>query len=207
MTRDYKPAARLRRPLSRGSGGSLLVGILIGLLLGLGIALAVALYLNRVPSPFLGRGKAPEPALPAKAEPGKGAKSTAAPRQDDAQAKAPEKSRFEFYKILPGTEETPSTREPKEAAVKPPAPPPVEAKEAFFLQAGAFQSAADADNLKARLALLGVEAAVQAATLADRGTMHRVRVGPFTRVDEVTRVRETLKQNGIETTLIRMRDG
>jgi cell division protein FtsN len=76
----------------------------------------------------------------------------------------------------------------------------------FYLQAGAFHGAADADNMKARLALLGIEAAIQTSTAADRSPLHRVRVGPFSRVEELNRTRDTLKQNGIETTLIKGRE-
>ena len=76
----------------------------------------------------------------------------------------------------------------------------------YFLQAGAFQNMSDADNLKAKLALLGVEAKIQSATLADKGVWHRVRVGPYTNVDELNRMRVTLKQNGIDTSLIKVYD-
>jgi len=74
------------------------------------------------------------------------------------------------------------------------------------LQAGSFQSAPEADNLKARLALLGMEASIQTTVLPDKGVWHRVRIGPYTAVDDLNRARDTLKQNGIETTLIRVRD-
>ena len=82
----------------------------------------------------------------------------------------------------------------------------LQAKEAFFLQAGAFQNAPDADNLKARLALMGMEATVQTTTLPDKGVWHRVRVGPYTTVDDLNRARDTLKQSGIDTTLIKVRE-
>jgi cell division protein FtsN len=192
MTRDYKPSARNRSKRSSGSGSSLLVGILIGLLLGLGIALAVAIYLNKVPSPFLSRGKNAE---------------TAAPKPEILKpvpvpsGHSEEKPRFDFYSILPGNEDS--------AAKPPPEPPrsaPAPAKETFYLQAGAFQSPAEADNMKARLAMLGIEASVQSNASTDRGTLHRVRIGPFERVEQVNRTRATLKQNGIETTLIKGRE-
>lgn len=207
MTRDYKPSARPRPAASSSSNGSLLVGILIGLLLGLGIALAVALYLNKMPGPFVSRTKPTEPA-PAKGE----ATKTPAPKSVEQSAPSDEKAtRFDFYKILPGTEEAGTERKAKEpslpAASTPSEQAATEPKDTFYLQAGAFQSAADADNLKARLALLGIEATVQAASLPDKGTWHRVRTGPYTRVEEVNRARDTLKQNGIDTTLIKIRDG
>jgi len=199
MTRDYKPTARPRTAPSSGSGSSLLVGILIGLLLGLGIALAVAIYLNKVPGPFILRGKTPEPAPAAKTESPKASPSS---RPEAVAPKPEEKPRFDFYSILPGTDDSSKSKAPKDA----PAPRPTEIKETFYLQAGAFQGAADADNLKARLALLGVEATIQSSAATDRGPLHRVRVGPFSRVEEVNRIRDTLKQNGIETTLIKGRE-
>ena len=76
----------------------------------------------------------------------------------------------------------------------------------LYVQAGAFQNAPDADNLKARLALLGVQASIQTTTLPDRGVWHRVRLGPYGSVEELNRTRDTLKNNGIDTTLIKVRD-
>ena len=189
MSKDYKRP----EPEVRGGSSQLLVGILIGLVLGLGIALGVAWYINKMPSPFLTRTP------PAKLEPAKEAPAKA----EDKTARALDaKPRFDFYKILPGTEETVTDPQRKGAQQKSTAA----ARETFFLQAGAFQSAPDADNLRARLALLGIEARVQTATLPDKGVWHRVRVGPYTSVEELGRTRETLKQNGVETTLIKVRE-
>jgi cell division protein FtsN len=195
MSKDYKGPAK--KPAgSKGGAGSLLIGILIGLLMGLGIALAVAWYINKMPTPFVNRA-----APPPKTEPLKNAEPAKA---DDKSGKAADgRPRFDFYKILPGSEEPVTEQQFKEAQGK---QSPVQAKEAFYLQAGAFQNAPDADNLNARLALIGVAAAVQTTTLPDKVVWHRVRVGPYTAIDDLNRARETLKQNGIETTLIRVRE-
>src|SRR5512134_1824545 len=99
MTRDYKPAQRGRKTPSSGSGSSLLVGIVIGLLLGLGIALGVAIYLNKVPGPFVSRGKPGEPPVSVKEELPKAAAKTKA---EELAMKSAEKPRFDFYNILPG---------------------------------------------------------------------------------------------------------
>jgi cell division protein FtsN len=195
MTRDYKPPARSRTRRSSGNGSSLLVGILIGLLLGLGIALGVAIYLNKVPGPFLTKGKSSElPGAPIET-----AKPLPTPNTETQPARADDKPRFDFYNILPGDEagkKAPTGPRPAAAA----------GKETFYLQAGAFQSPAEADNMRARLAMLGIEATVQSNASAERGTLHRVRIGPFNRVEEVNRTRDALKQNGIDTTLIKGRD-
>jgi cell division protein FtsN len=192
MSKDYYRA----EPAARGGGSQLLVGILIGLVLGLGIALGVAWYINKMPNPFLARTP------PGKLEPLKPA-APAPSKSEDKTARAPEpKLRFDFYKILPGTEEPVTAPQTKDARK----PSTATAGETFFLQAGAFQNPRDADTLRARLALLGVEARIQTATLPDKGVWHRVRVGPYTSVAELGRTRETLKQNGVETTLIKVRD-
>ncbi len=189
MSKDYKKP----EPPARGSGSSLLIGILIGLVLGLVIALGVAWHINKMPSPFRG----PPPKEPAKATPPPVAKS------EEKSAKATEsKPRFDFYKILPGTEEPATDQQVRDAQKKSTAG----TKETFFLQAGAFQNAPDADGLKARLALLGVEATIQSTTLPEKGVWHRVRVGPYTSVEELNRTRETLRQNGVETALIKVRE-
>ena len=195
MSKDYKRP----EPKSRGGGGSLLVGILIGLVLGLGIALAVAWYINKMPSPFHGERKATPPA---KTDTAKSEKLTP-PKGEEKAAKAAEKPRFDFYKILPGAEEPATDQQMKDAQKKSVA---TASKEKFFLQAGAFQNAPDADNLKARLALIGVEAVIQSAAVPEKGTLHRVRVGPYTSVEELNRTRDTLKQNGVETALIKVRE-
>ena len=193
MSRDYKAPAK-KSGGNKGGAGSLLIGILIGLLMGLGIALAVAWYINKMPTPFVNRAPSPPKGEPLKIP--DGAKS------DDKTAKpADGKPRFDFYKILPGSEEPVTEQQFKDAQNK-----PAQAKETFYLQAGAFQNAPDADNLKARLALVGMAASVQTTTLPDKGVWHRVRVGPYTAIEELNRARETLKQNGIETTLIKVRD-
>jgi len=185
VSKDYKGSER--KGGSRSGGGSLFIGILIGLVMGLGIALGVAWYINKMPNPFQQKAPATKPG-PAKSA--------------DNNSKSPEtKPRFDFYKILPGVEE-PATdqqlQDAKSAAGK--------SRESFYLQAGAFQNEPDADNLKARLALIGMQASIQTTTLPDRGVWHRVRIGPYGSVEELNRTRDTLKKNGIDTTLIKVRD-
>jgi len=194
VSKDYKKPER--KPASRAASGSLFVGILIGLVLGLSIALGVAWYINKMPSPFLTRS-----APSAKAAPQAAAKNE--PRAEDKSAKADPnaKPRFDFYKILPGEQPVPG-----EQAKEPQKPPAAAERETCFLQAGAFQNAPDADNLKARLALVGVEATIQTATLPDKGVWHRVRVGPYASIEELNRARETLKQNGYDTALVKVQE-
>lgn len=195
MNRDYKTVGTAKN--TARSGSPMGVGILIGLLLGLCIALGVALYINKGANPFVQKQKQPETARQAQ-EPAKSQAGDKSAKSGDA-ASPQTKPRFDFYKILPGTEEAVTDREFKRA-------PPASAKEVYFLQVAAFQNPSDADNMKARLALAGIEAQIQTATLPDGKVWHRVRVGPFSAQDELSKSRTALKENNIEANLIKVRE-
>ena len=194
MSRDYKPAAK--GGASRKSGSPMLVGVVIGTFIGLGIALAVALFIKGSPSPFVDRRQ--QPAASEKTPQPAATPPVATATKD--KPKAPEKPRFDFYTILPGTEEPVTEKDIKQQA------PESTTKSQYFLQAGAFQNEADADNLKAKLALMGIEACIQTATVPDKGIWHRVRTGPYNNVDDVNRARTTLSQSGVAATLVKVRD-
>jgi cell division protein FtsN len=188
------PATRKR------SSGGFLLGMFVGLFVGLTVSLMVAFYLNKTPIPFVTAKKPPEknggaakPAAIAGLPPG----ATPAP--------APDKPKFDFYKILPGQEETVSDKELKErmraSRGQQEAP-----KDVYFIQAGSFQNPADADNQKARLAILGFESSVEPANLPDKGTWYRVRMGPYNKLDEINRIRQALAQNNIDASLVKIKE-
>ena len=189
MTHDHKPS---RKP--SGTGGTLVAGILIGLLLGLAAALAVAWALYRTPA------SPTQPAQDGTREQSKG-QAEPANKTPSSEKSAAAKPRFDFYKILPGIEEPVAEPAGKPAAA------PERPKEGYYLQVGAFQNADDADNLKARLALLGMEASINTATLPDKGVWHRVRLGPYPSAEASRPTKDTLRGNGIEATLLKVREG
>jgi cell division protein FtsN len=161
------------RNTRRSGGSSVFTGVLIGLTVGAILAVGVALWATGS-NPFKLVTPAPAPT------PVKPATPEAAPS-------------FDFYKVLPG--DAPGELPPSTA---PAAPTP-----RYYLQAGAFQNPNDADNLKAQLAMLGVEAVIQTGEVANKGVFHRVRVGPFNAMDEVNRTRTLLTQNNIPATLVK----
>ncbi len=164
------------------------VGILIGLLLGLAMALGVALYINKGPNPFVD-----------KYEPAPSGDTQVAAKKGSTDAKPEEaKIEFDFYKILPGWEEAVTDREFRRQSA-------ATDKEVFYLQVAAFPDPAAADNLKARLALSGIESKIQTAELPDGKIWHRVRLGPFVNEDELNASREALKQLNLEANLIKVR--
>jgi cell division protein FtsN len=193
MARDYKGSDK--RPAAK-RGHPMMTGILIGVLVGLVAALAVALYLAKTPNPVVAREKPPETAKPAP-KPGPLA---GLPQPSDGQQKPTDK-RFEFYEILPGK------KEPKaQPAAKPEGAQAGVMREVMYLQAAAFPKPADADNLKARLALAGLEAQIQTYTSPDNSVWHRVRLGPFTNAEDLEKVRATLRENKIEPKVIKEKE-
>jgi len=193
----------------KSSEGSFLLGIFVGLLIGLAVSLAVAFYLNRTPVPFAVSKPKDEKAAPAGKAPaiaGLPQGGGASPSAAAAPTGAAEKPKFDFYKILPGTEETVSEKDLKARAAAAAKGQQDAAKDVYFIQAGSFQNPADADNQKARLAILGFDSSVEPANLPDKGTWYRVRMGPYKKVDEINKVRQALAQNGIDASLVKIKE-
>jgi cell division protein FtsN len=152
------------------------------------------------PTPFLSKEQ------PALAKPDM-TTSPAAPETSAATSDG--KQRFEFYKILTdkqgATGAAPAKPADKSRTAK---PSPTDSKAAAgyelqILQAGSFSNANEAENLKAKLALLGVEANIQSATIPDKGVWYRVRTGPYKSADDLNHARSFLKQNGVDSTPMR----
>jgi cell division protein FtsN len=164
--------------------GGTLVGIFVGLVLGLAVAAAIAYFLGK-------SGLTGSSAMPGtQREIVRNGKPEAVPATS-----TPEKPRFDFYKILPGTEEPKLAKAP-ETQTKP-------VVDRLWLQAGAFASESDAENLKARLALSGWEASVQTATLPDKTVRYRVRLGPYDNTDELNRIKTDLGKSGFDVAVIK----
>ncbi len=116
----------------------------------------------------------------------------------------PPKPRFDFYNLLPEMEvivpDEDIQGQPTHEGVK-----QVEQPGTYLLQAGSFRSRQQADQLRARLALLGLETSVQAVTVDNGQTWHRVRVGPFNNLHDLNDARALLKRNGVDAILIRLK--
>ncbi|MEO5701133.1 MAG: SPOR domain-containing protein [Casimicrobiaceae bacterium] len=198
------------RGTRKGGAGGTLLGVFIGVVLGLSIASAVAFYLMRSGNPY-------QTSASAAREAGRDAPVTRPGKAD----KDSGKPRFDFYKILPGGEEPKvqakaaersSDRATADRAISPPPrddatlakpAPETKAAERFWLQAGSFAAESEAENLKARLAMAGWEAAVQEATVPDKGVRYRVRIGPYDNTDELNRMKGELARRGFDVAVIK----
>lgn len=189
---------------NRQCGGTLL-GLVFGILAGVLISFGVVWYLNKTPLPFVEKVTKSEPRDHNNG--GNGAQPVPLPGKpgDKPIDKAGER-KFEFYDILEGKKQaTPGTAPAPTAQPAKPETAPT-AGGGSYLQVGAFQKKADADNLRARLAMLGFEANVLEVEVPDKGTMHRVRVGPYASPEEMNRARNQLSQNGVPATVVRAKD-
>lgn len=94
--------------------------------------------------------------------------------------------------------------EPVQQPAAPQVKSPPAVKEKFFLQAGSFRRNEEAENMKARLAFLGVSASIQPIDLAEKGTWYRVRIGPLTNKADIDAISASLKENGIGAQFIKV---
>jgi len=210
-TRKAPSNVRRDEPKSQGrKGGSLITGLFIGLVIGLVVAAGLAWYFNiRTPafktdveasSPESKTGKQgktdptppavtspAEASVPIKPEPE--AKPTPAPVSDAAPSAAKPRVDYTFYGILPGD--------------KPAKPiPPPQSKDVWWLQVAALKSPLDADKLKARLSLLGLQVAMQKVD-SGSGPLYRIRTGPYKREDDALGDLDTLAANDFEPRLFK----
>ncbi|MDY7545993.1 SPOR domain-containing protein [Glaciimonas sp. CA11.2] len=72
----------------------------------------------------------------------------------------------------------------------------------YYLQIGAFREQAEAESARARLALQGFEAKVSERP-SDNGSLYRVRIGSFSSLETMNRMRSKLSDSGISTAVVR----
>lgn len=171
---------------------------------------------------YLYRGGEVEQLLP---RPNPDARAPAQPEEpvaQDAPAPEPRKPKYEFYDVLreneavfPDAELNAQAAAEAEAAGVPPgaepAVPPegtpegtpdVPAGPRYLIQAGAFRTLADADAVKARIALTGELARVESAEI-EGGTIYRVRLGPYPNAGALAAAKSALAAHGIDAVAIR----
>lgn len=106
------------------------------------------------------------------------------------------KPTIDFYSVLPKRKvEIPISEEDREGIDNPSINK--EATDRSILQVGSFQSANEADSLKAQLAFLGLQATIKSAVVNDE-TWHRVHLGPFKSDSKLSRAKNLLIENKIK---------
>lgn len=213
------------RTLSRQQGNTL-TGIIIGLIIGLAIAVIVALVITKGALPFTDKsgklGKMTEPTPDQVADPNKplyGNKEAArqANKEIVGRQKPSDDPLGDAVAAMSAAETKPAEAKPAAAvpantaapatpaaapAAAAAAPAAEEDKVIYFLQAGAFREIEDAENTRAKLALLGFEAAISEKA-NESGVLYRVRIGPFPQVEAMNKARAKLIDSGIDVAIVK----
>ncbi|THB70382.1 MAG: hypothetical protein D6B28_09445 [Gammaproteobacteria bacterium] len=130
------------------------------------------------------------------------------PKQKESKPKENDRPRFEFYTILPEMEVViPEEELVDENKIDETTNIKHVSKEKFvqdklLLQAGSFKNFNDADRLKAKLALIGLEAEIHNVHIG-KNKWHRVRIGPFKTLVDINETRVRLAENNIQTIIIK----
>ena len=200
MVTKRKQTSKRRGAKTKGSGGiPAWFWLLGGILIGLGAAVALML-----------KGYLPElkQHLPSVDSTPPGATESALIETDSKEADKPKKPRYDFFTVLPEMEvvvpeQELSRKADKDEKTEPATDKtPVGTADNYILQVGSFRNAADAEQMKARLAMLGSVAAVQTVTVNGQ-TWHRVRIGPFTGARKADEMRRMLSDNQIDTLVMK----
>lgn len=218
--------------IQRQRGGTLL-GFVLGLVIGLTVALGVAMYVTKVPMPFSNKNQTrsadqdaveaqknkdwnpngalqskpatpevpPDPAAtPNASNPGTAGGAATAGTPGSASATSPAANL-----PAPAVTADPPIAAPAPAATPQPASKAAASSDPFtyFVQAGAFKSAADADAQKAKLSMMGIEAKVSEREQAGRA-IFRVRSGPFDDKEQAEKIKSRLDASGMDAALVRV---
>jgi len=216
----------------RGQRGGFLIGLVIGLLIGLAMALGVALYVTKAPNPFVNKVQPRPPGQDAADiernrswDPNS---SLAGKNPAPVAASAPTTGVLPPTATANPTVTPPTVIDPTlpnaasaarpvraaasgttTAAASAPSPRASQALAAgadpfsYFVQAGAFARSEDAEQQRAKLALLGVESKLTEREQGGR-TVYRVRVGPFEKKEDADAAKEKLGDAGVDSALVRV---
>jgi len=203
--------------------GGFLIGLVVGLLIGLAAALAVALYVTKAPNPFVNKVPARTPTQDAaEAEKNRNwdpnsalAGRNPAPGASGAIGLDPLPARPTVAPagtepVAPAVTARPALGAASSAVARASVPrsasQPVASTLAagaftYFVQAGAYSRSEDAEQQRAKLAMLGVESRL---TEREQGgkMVYRVRVGPFERREDAENAKEKLGDSGVDSALV-----
>lgn len=188
MAKDYKNAKR-----SSGKGISASGGFALGLSLGLVIAFAVHIYDVRFNKPANTSTKV----APLSGEHPKEPADTPAPES------AKENTHYDFYDVLPKFEvvvpnQKKDPKKPGDSAAG-----SIDTPGTYVLQVGSWRNFADADRVRAQLAMQGIESTIQKVSV-DADTWNRVRIGPITDLKKLEDTRRKLREAQIDAMVIRL---
>jgi hypothetical protein len=194
MATPRRKKATKRKGASRGrsSSSSPFTWFLTGLIVG--FAISAALFF---------KGYLPEPPEQ-KPVPDIADSTLAEELVDDAESIAGESTdrRFDFFTVLPEMEVVVPEQDLSRYAQPENDSSKNDGDGSYILQVASFKNSGDAEQMKARLALLGNVATIQVVTINDV-TWHRVRIGPISGARRTDELRRSLQDSDIETLVMK----
>ena len=203
---------------ARAQRGGFVLGLVLGLLLGLALALGVALYITKAPVPFVNklplrtaeqdtaeaeRNRDWDPNAPLGARSGPRVSSPGLPAASAGGALPP--GIAPAQPAQPAVPAAPAGRDPAAILSGAPVPAPAPGADAFdyYVQAGAYTRAEDAEQQRANLALMGLQARVLDREQAGR-VVYRVRLGPYAGREQADALQQQLQQAQVEAQIVRV---
>jgi len=196
MPRDYAKTTSRKKKSGQLPGWIWMLG---GLAIGLFVAFVV--YLNNAPKP----GQKDTIASVIKdtfsdLQENAKQRESKQPAQKEKTKTEPTKNhtKFDFYYILPEIDVPVPDQELERVRKN----PTKHDKGEYILQVGSFRKLAQADQLKAKLALQGLTANIQTVKI-NSSTWHRVRIGPINNITRLSETRRRLKESGIHSIVVK----
>ena len=112
---------------------------------------------------------------------------------------------IEFYKLLPSREEQVPAHIISQQVRDNSPDKPADKPGRYRLQAGSFQKRADADRRRASILILGLTTHIEKVTHGGK-TWHRVMLGPFESLKKLEIARRRMRENGIDTIVLKLKD-
>lgn len=193
MTKDYKNINRKKNGIKTINDLRPVMSFVTGLVIGLFVAFIV--YLKEHQSVNLS-DQSPEVVIQNMNKP-------IIPETDNGEVAGIPEPQFDFYQILPNMEVNVSEWEAEED--KQSESIPADDSGVFILQVGSFEQYEAADEVKAKLALLGVSADIQRVVINGRDIRHRVRVGPYKDPAKLQEARDRLLANNLDFMLLKLK--
>lgn len=180
---------------------------LFGLIFGVGIAGVVAYYLNNMPNQFVIKSSnqsnnsstnSAEPIVLAPGTKFRSLESASITSKDNASATS-----YDFYDILEGKKDNAATTDKHDAHA--PNTATAGAAANYYVQSGSFTDSNSADNMKAKLALMGIDSVIKSKP--DGNTVvNRVVIGPFNSYDAASKVVSQLAHDQIQSNVVKVSD-
>lgn len=190
MPKDYKNIKP--REKKSGSGISHVLSMLTGLSLGLLVALYIYYLVPRANLKDTNKQQV-------QVQPQKSVAETPAKKK---QAQALPEPKFDFYKILPNREinisEWIADNQEKDKPID-------DSPGLYVFQVGSFKDYESADQVKAQLAIIGIQAEIQRVVINGQDSRHRVRIGPYKDPKMLEDISRRLNSNGLEYMLLKLR--